>query len=57
MSEQQAAWSSKDIAEERRAVLQMLYEAHHREPCGSTLAAISAAIQHLQAVDDAAAGQ
>jgi hypothetical protein len=40
-----------DVAKDRHAVLQLLYEAHHREPCGPTLQAISAAIQHLQAVD------
>lgn len=45
--------SSEAVAEDRRAVLQLLYEAHHREPCGPTLEAISAAIQHLQAVGGA----
>jgi hypothetical protein len=45
------ATTDEKVAEDRRAVLQLLYEAHHREPCGPTLEAISAAIQHLQAVD------
>jgi len=41
--------------EDRREVLRILYEAHRKASPSPSLAAISAAIQHLQAVEDASA--
>ena len=41
--------------EDRREVLRILYEAHRKTSPSPSLAAISAAIQHLQAVEDASA--
>lgn len=41
--------------EDRREVLRILYEAHRKASPSPSLAAVSAAIQHLQAVEDASA--
>ena len=52
---EEAAQAQEAQREDRREVLRILYEAHRKTNPSPSLAAISAAIQHLQAVEDASA--
>ena len=54
---EEAAQALEAQREDRREVLRILYEAHRKTNPSPSLAAISAAIQHLQAVEDAPSAQ